>query len=260
MSEITENGNWDDDFAPKDSTPKNTEGSDDQRKVPWLKFEKPGEYRIRLCGNFVRFHRWWSPFTTRVITHLSYKDEDPAWNAGFWPRKTFAIHVIDRNDKDADHPTGKLKILEKGASVFEAFANYKRINKVNPAGKQGPDFVIEVEWPKGNKRNATYKVTPVMKISEWTEKEVEMIKNEHADLKKIYAPTPLDKIKEAWDALPEDAKIPPKREGEEKGKFVPSERSAPSSKPAQTKAPVETVSVAEEDDLFGGDDEDSTGF
>jgi hypothetical protein len=257
MSEIAENGNWDEDFQTPEQ--KSEGNSEDQKRVPWMKFEKPGEYRVRLCGNFVRFHRWWSPFTTRIITHLSYKDEDPAWNSGFWPRKTFAIHVIDRNDTDEANPTGKLKILEKGSSIFEAFANYKRINKTNPAGKVGPDFVIEVEWPNGNKRQANYKVTPVMQISEWTEAEVAMIKAEHADLKKIYAPTPLEKIKEAWDALPDDAKIPPKRDGEQ-SKSVPSETApAAPTAPSVPTPPVETVNVSDDDDLFG-DNDDSTGF
>lgn len=253
MSEDAEQGNWDEDFqSPEQKAERNN--SEERRKLDWIKFDKPGTYRIRLVGNFVRFHRWWSPFTTRVITHLSYKDEDPAWNAGFWPRKTFAIHVIDRKDTDSEHPTGKLKILEKGASIFEVFANYKRINSANPAGKSGPDFVIEVEWPKGNKRQATYKVTAVNSISEWTKEEVEMVKNEHVELKKIYAPTPLEKIKELWDALPDDSKIPPKREedGEKKVHSAP----APEMK---EKPPVETVSVSDDDDLFG-DNDDSTGF
>jgi len=252
MSEAAENGNWDEDFAPKSES---TQSSDDQRRVDWMKFEKPGEYRVRLAGNFVKFYRWWSPFTTRLITHLSYKDEDPAWNAGFWPRKTFAIHVIDRGDTDAEHETGKLKILEKGSSIFEAFASYKRINKVNPAGKSGTDFVIEVEWPDGNKRQANYKVTPVMQVSEWTEKEVAMIKEEHVNLKKIYAPSPIEKIKEAWDGLPDDAKIPPKRDGD---KTVTSETTPAPAAPTPT-PPVETVSVSDDDDLFGDNDE-STGF
>jgi len=253
MSEIAESGNWDEDFKTPEQ--KNENNNEDQKKVPWMLFDKPGEYRVRLCGNFVRFYRWWSPFTTRLISHLSYKDQDIAWNSGFYPRKTFAIHIIDRNDTSEEYPTGKLKILEKGSSIFEAFANYKRINKINPAGKSGPDFVIEVEWPGGNKRQANYKVTPVMRISEWTEQEVEMIRTEHADLKKIYAPTPLEKINEAWEALPDDAKIPPKQD-EGKGKSVPSEKAQA---PRPSAPPVETVSVTDDDDLFG-DTDDSTGF
>jgi len=253
MSEFAENGNWDEDFKGPEEKNSNGGNNEGQRKLDWMKFPEKGEYRVRLCGKFVRFHRWWSPFTSRVITHISYKDQDPAWNAGFWPRKTFAIHVIDRNDVDAEHPTGKLKILEKGSSIFEAFANFKRINKIDPAGKQGPDFVITVNWPGNNKRAATYTVTATQGAAEWTQQELEMVKRDHADLKKIYAPTPLEKIVELWDALPEDAKVPPKSEE----KNVSSETSTPAP-PMQETPPVETVAVDDADDLFG--DDDSTGF
>jgi len=250
MSDITSEGDWDKDFAKSEETNDNAE----KKGLPWMKFDKPTEYRVRLVGKFVKFHRWWSPFNTRIITHISFKDQDKAWNAGHWPRKTFAIHVIDRNDTSEECPTGTLKILEKGSSVFEAFSNYNRINNIDPSSSKGPDFVIEVEWPNGNKRQAKYKVTACAQPAPWTKEEVTMIKANHAELKKIYAPTPLDDINAAWDALPDDAKIPPKRDG---GKSVPSERVA--AQVAPTPTPVETVDVSDEDDLFGGDD-DSTGF
>ena len=266
MSESAEQGNWDEDFV-QDNENKNSNSNSDKGDGPraeWMKFDKPGSYQVRLCGTFVKFHRWWSPFTTRLITHLSYKDEDPAWNAGHWPRKTYAIHVIDRKDTDEEHPTGKLKILEKGSSIFEVFANYKRINGVNPAGKSGPDFIVDVKWPGGNKRQATYTVTPMMKVTEWTEKEVAMIKSEHIDLKKMYAPSPLEKIQEAWDALPDDAKIPPKRDEKGGGDSGYSSKTSQSSRPAQPSRPeptepTETLNISDDDDLFG-DTDDSTGF
>lgn len=255
---IAENGSWDEDFKKADDSAAQVQ----EKRAEWIKFDKPGQYRIRLCGNFVRFYRWWSPFTTRIITHLSYKDSDPAWNAGFWPRKTFAIHIIDRSDVDDSHPTGKLKILEKGSSIFDAFANYYRINNINPAGKTGPDFVIEVEWPNGNKRQANYKVTPVMKISEWTEQEVEMIKSEHIDLKKMYSPTPLEDIISAWEELPEESKIAPKRDDSESAtdKVSTQKQEVTKIEPAQK---IEETIVAsgvsdDDDDLFG--DDDSTSF
>jgi hypothetical protein len=250
MSEesATIEGDWDTDFQKPEEKSDNT--NNERKGLPWMKFDKPGEYRVRLVGKFVKFHRWWSPFTTRIITHISFKDKDKAWLAGHWPRKTFAIHVIDRSDTSGGE-TGTLKILEKGNSVFEAFSNYNRINNINPSTKQGPDFVIEVEWPNGNKRQAKYKVTACAVASPWTQEEMEMIKEGHADLKKIYAPTPLEDINAAWDALPEDAKVPPKRDGQ---KSVPSEKVQ---QPAPV--PVETVSVSDEDDLFG-DNDDSTGF
>jgi hypothetical protein len=253
---IAENGSWEEDFKKQE-----TESAVQDKRAEWIKFDKPGQYRVRLCGNFVRFYRWWAPFSSRIITHLSYKDKDPAWNAGFWPRKTFAIHIIDRSDVDKEYPTGKLKILEKGSSIFDAFANYFKINNSNPAGETGPDFVIEVEWPNGNKRQANYKVTPVMKLNKWTDQEIQMIKSDHVDLKKMYAPTPLEDIISAWEGLPEESKIPPKREDDSKGSGNTQQQAqevAVNAPEQKIEEPEVAVSSTEDDDLFG--DDDSTSF
>jgi len=249
MSTEADKGNWDEDFKPRDESG-DAEKSND--RIPYMTFDKPGEYRARLVGNYVRFLRWWAPFTSRVITHDSYRDEDPAWNVkGFWPRLTFAIHIIDRQDKDAQHPTGKLKILEKGTSIFEAFASYKRINDINPAGAEGPDFVITVEWPGGNKRQAKYKVTACAKPSPFSDQEKEMVKNEHAPLKEIYKATPLDKIKELWEELSDDAKIPPKRDDKEEVATTHSTKQS-----TRVTEPIEDpidANTSDEEDLFGDD-------
>ena len=234
-----EQGNWDDLSEDKKSNSKGRTG--------FMKFDKPGDYTVRLVGNHVKFHRHWSPFTERVITHYEYKENDPAWQAGFYPRTTFAIHVIDRAD-------GELKILEKGSSLFKQFARYKVVNEINPAGKDGPDWVISVEHPGGNKRQAKYTATFKAKPAPFTEEEIAMIKEKKAPLKDIYATTPLEHIKELWDALPEEAKIAPERNND-------NGTSAPA--PASTQKPIEEAmpeAPAEkgDDDLFGEDD--STSF
>jgi len=245
-------GSWDSDFPPEDEKKSGGgEGGGDAKRLPFMKFEKPGNYTIRLVGNHVKFRRHWAPFTDRVITHDDYKDQDPAWQAGFYPRETFAIHVIDRAD-------GKLKILEKGRSLLKQFASYKIVNEINPAGKEGPDWVITLEWPAGNKRQAKYSATAKAKAAPFTAEEVEMIKASKAPLIEIYASTPLAKIQELWDALPDEAKIPPKKdengnEHEDKPKAKPA-----ASKPAKVEETMPD-SPAESDDLFG-DTEDDTSF
>ena len=250
MSEEAEKGNWAGDFKSPEEKSASAQSSGDKKQVTWMKFGEPGSYRIRLCGNFVKFHRWWSPFTERLITHLSYKDQDKAWVAGFWPRKTYAIHIIDRNDKDEDHPTGKLKILEKGSSIFEVFANYMKVNEINPASKDGPDFVIDVTWPEGNKRQAKYKVTAVAKPAPWTAQEVAMIKEDHAPLTEMYKTTPLEKINEAWDALPDESKIVPPRDGQS----VPQETTkVAATAPIEEAMPTAPAEQGSDDDLFGDD-------
>lgn len=245
---VIEQGSWDEDFKSKEE--KEASKANNQERLSWMDFPKAGTYRVRLCGKFVKFYRWWSPFTGRLITHLSYKDKDPAWNAGFWPRKTFAIHVIDRAD-------GKLKILEKGNQIFNIFAKYQQVNGINPAGKDGPDFEIEVVWPGGNKRQATYTVTALAKPAPWTKEEVEMIKSKFADFNKIYKASPLEDIIAAWNALPDEAKIPEERD-DNQGKRT-------ETKTASKPVPVNNIKekppeMSESDDDLFGDTDDSTDF
>ena len=233
-----EKGDWAKDF-PSDE--EKAASRNDRKKTEWMKFPKPGQYRVRLVGPFVRFLRHNKPFEkARVITHLSYKEQDPVWKAGFYPRETYAIHVIDRAD-------GKLKILEKGNSIFKAFAAYKKINDINPAGQEAPDFNIEVSWPGDDKFQAKYTVTPLAKIQALTDTEIALWKAEKAPLNEIYKSTPLEKIVELWDALPDDKKVPPKKEEFTRG-------TTKAAKPAKVEAPIEEVMTeapAEKDDLFG---------
>lgn len=237
-------GSWDTDF-PADKEKTNNDYN--EKRLPFMKFEKPGDYTIRLVGNHVKFHRHWAPFKNRVISHIDYKDEDPAWQAGFYPRETFAIHIIDRQD-------GELKILEKGRSLFKQFARYKIVNDVNPAGKEGPDWVITVEWPNGNKRQAKYSATAKAKPSPFTEEEIEMIKENKVPLKDIYQTTPLEKIQELWDEIPEEAKV----------KESPLESDSPKVKEEipqssnNLEESLETANVeSNNDNLFDDDDDDS---
>lgn len=241
-------GSWDSDF-PKDDKNK---GGDNNNRIPFMKFDGPGDYTIRLVGNHVKFRRHWQPFTGRIITHDDYKNEDPAWQAGFYPREAFAIHVIDRAD-------GQLKILEKGRSLFKQFARYKAVNDVNPAGNEGTDWVITVEWPGGNKRQAKYSATAKTAPSPFTDSEKEMIKESKAPLKVIYSSTPLDKIKEAWDALPDEAKVAPKKE-DNQGYNQGRNQSASANSSRREEASIEedmdgAPADSEDDDLFGDETE-----
>lgn len=252
---------WLADFAEKENN--NKDGNQDKKKSEWMRFDKPGQYTIRLVGKGVKFLKYFKPFGkgVRVITHKNYKDEDPAWQAGFYPNDTFAIHVIDRAD-------GKLKILEKGKGLFKHFANYQKINEVNPAGKNGPDFVVTVEWPNGDKQLAKYTATAKAKPAPFTEQEVEMIKANLAPLRSIYKTSLLEKIKELWEALPPAAKIPVKKESKYNNASKTEDQvEAPKTQKVIEEPARETVSdVADggdgaegEDDLFG-DKEDTSPF
>jgi hypothetical protein len=233
-SGLAKQGEWDLDFSNENK------GGEERKKTEWMKFPKPGTYKVRLVGPYVWFYRHQKPFEgERVITDLTQKADDPAWQAGFYPRKTYAIHIIDRAD-------GKLKILEKGTSVFNAFATYKKVNDINPAGKEAPDFSIEVKWPDGNKFQAKYTVTALAKLQTLTDEEIEMFKSGKAPLPEIYKSTPIEKIQELWEALPEEKRVPPKKD-----EAAPAAKPAPAKKPA---APIEEdmpEAPAEKDDLFG---------
>jgi hypothetical protein len=241
MTIKAEKGNWDVDF-PTEEKSTSADGQE-RRKAKYMQFKEARPYTVRLVGNHVKFLRHWSPFENkdRVITNASYKDDDPAWKAGFFPRKTFAIHVIDRSD-------GELKILEKGNQIFKEFARYKAINDINPAGKDGPDFVISVEIPHGDKRQTKYAVTAKAKPAPFTPEELEMIKANVYPLTDIYQSIPLQRIQELWDALPAESKIPPKRDKDEgtdtKGSATSVSQEVPSEKEEQPST---------DDDLFADD-------
>lgn len=271
-------GDWVEDFA---------EGNDDNKpkynndkKIGWMTFPKPGTYTVRLIGGkdipdeadpkkikhkmgAVSFLKYYKPFNIvakaekvrAVITHKLYKDEDPAWLAGFWPGKTFAIHVIDRAD-------GTLKILEKGKTLFNKFANFQTVNDKNPAGKDAPDFVITVKWTDGTKNSAEYDATAKQSSAPLTKEETELIKASFNQkelelakaagenpltwrLKNIYKPLPLEKIKELWSKLTKEQQTPPKKEKNDSKK-----QSTATPKIEEPKVP-ETEEAG--DDLFTGE-------
>lgn len=245
---------WDRDF-PTDEEKAARRQQNQRPKVEWMKFPKPGAYNVRLIGPAVKFLRYKAPFgQARVITHPSYKDKDPAWKAGFFPRDTYAIHVIDRADP------GKLKILEKGNSIFKAFQAFRKREDINPAGADAPDFEISVEWPNGNKLQAKYTVQPKMKMSPLTAEERALWDSSKVKLDDLYKSTPLEKIVEAWEALPEEDRIPPKKEeyGKQDGKHDAKTESRPAPKTANKI--VEPIAPPPEsgDDLFGQEENDDS--
>ena len=267
MSHEAEKGDWIDDFAPRQAS-----GGDNNNRVEWMKFPEPGEYRVRLIGNPVKYLKHNDPpfpFPQRIITHGTYKAEDPAWQAGFYPSVHFAIFVLDRAD-------GKVKVLDRSKKFFKPISNYKKNNDIDPGGREAPDFVITVEWPadeknpKGNKRRANYTVGALAKQNTFTEEELVLVKEKCAKveingeegeekvkvspLQIIYKSAPLDKIIEAWDALPDESKVKKEYEADKADTPV-ADKADTSSMEEEAEPKAET---AEDDGLFGSDEE--TGF
>lgn len=239
-------GDWEKDFAKKEGETTGKKQYND-KKIEWMKFDKPGKYKVRLVGKYVKYLKHYKPFGkgVRIISHPDYKKQDPAWLAGFYPGDTFAIHIIDRAD-------GKLKILDKGKKLFECFFDYGTANNVDPAGKDAPNFDIKVEWPNGNKNRAKYSAVPAGPACPLTEEEKVMVKANHVNLGQIYRATALDKIKEAWEAVPEQYRKPIREDDDGNPVTTPAKATATATKvPAPVIEESMTKAPAEEDDLFG---------
>jgi len=202
-------GDWDADFKTGEEA---NESGGDFKKVSYMNTSEAGVYKFRLAGAHVKFRKHWKPI--RATVKDDGKSSDVAWQAGFVPGKRFAINVIDKTGL-AEGEVGELKVLEKGPQVFKNFAGYKQATGVDPAGKDGPDFVMTVTVPmkdgKPNIMKTEYSVIPVAPTP-FTEAEKAMIKeNGLWPLKDIYKPTPTETIQKLWDELPEDKKIAPKK-------------------------------------------------
>ncbi len=225
------------DYVP----PENNEKSD-RPQAEWMRFDKQGDYTVRLVGKAVEFLRHNEPFgKKRIISHESYKDQDPAWKAGFWPRKSNAIHVIDRAD-------GKLKILEKGKTVFYQIRAYKNANpEVDVSGKTSPDFVINVTWPPGDKFQTKYKVTAKAKMNDLSAEELAYAKQNKVDLQSLYKATSLENIIKAWEEVPAEKRIYKKRDKKDQASGKPA---APAPKVEPIEESFEGTSPAESGDLF----------
>lgn len=219
---MAEKGSWDD-FSAEENN--NSTNQTERSKTEYLTIDtsKPGTFKftIRPVGPHIKCRKSFKPYKATLSD--SDRNTDPAWKAGFYPQKRYAINVIDRAD-------GKLKIMEKGASVFKQLANYKAVFGKNPSdAKEGADFLITVTVPKlpngqPNKLKTEYAVTH-LKETPLNEKEIEMIKAQKLwPLTEIYKSTPLEKRIEMWNSLPDAAKIAPKRPD---GKDESSEPSEP---------------------------------
>jgi len=244
-----QNGDWDKNFSGQ----KKTENKSDTKgkRAAYMDLSKEGVYKVRLVGKYIVYYRRWAPAVTEThTTHIDYKDKDPFWVAKFPTPPRFAIRMIDRNEKDL-----QLKILDKGSGVFEHFATYKRLFGIDPAGKDGPDFIIEVKIPKKadgtpDKLSTEYTVTHADKAP-FTDAEKEMIKRDiqTISLEDIYKPDPLEKIVEIWNKTPESKRIPPKRNDNKQ-----SNKEAPKKEEKK----VEDKTQGDNDDLFEKKDSDKS--
>jgi len=248
-SEVTlaQKGNWDEDFKQDEG---NGGGNGDRPKTLYMDITKSGKYQVRPVGPHIKCRKFFNPY--RCTLQDSDKETDPAWKAGFFPSRRYAINVIDRAD-------GILKVLEKGTSVFKWFANYKAVSGKNPSNaKEGSDFVITVTVPKlpngqPNKLKTEYMVMPV-KETPLSKEEIEMIKAQKLwPLTEIYKSTPLEKRQQMWSELSDSAKIPPKK-GKDEAQVASEGKTA--SKPPQPVEETMDDAPAASSDLFDDNNEE----
>jgi hypothetical protein len=263
---LASSGNWDDDFSDKK---KNTQSQSDRPKTEYLVTNKGVEkdgyiecnFKFRPVGGHIKCRKLFKPY--KATLQDSDKDSDPAWSAGWYPSKRFAINIIDRAD-------GKLKILEKGSNVFKKFAEYKALFSKDPAGnKEGVDFIMKVKIPikngKPDSMNTEYLVSHVLPETPLTAAEQEMIKTQKLwPLKQIYKSTPIEQRQKMWDELSEAAKeAPPSPFDKEGGKSKSGAKQAPKAevkeevKPEPIQDKMEN-SPADDDDLFADTSDDKS--
>jgi len=120
----------------------------------FLKLNDAQEYTVRPVGTVVQFYRI-SVHTTdgrkrSVIVQADRKDEVAAMVSKGLTRQAeieqrYALTVIDRAD-------GKIKVMEIGTEVFEAFLLWARAADEHPGGKGGGNWRIRVEVRRGRRR------------------------------------------------------------------------------------------------------------
>ena len=233
---------WSKDFDEFDEDKKaSSKGNNNEHPIQWMAFKKSGKYQVRLVGNYVKYQQWWEPFGRGVIVSPDDRNEASPTKAGFYPSTRFAILVLDKGDLDEDG-VAKVKVLDKGPTVFTGFSEYYANNNINPAGKEGPDFIITVKNAGG--LNAKYTVSPIVKPAPLTKAEIAKIREvkenwpELEDLKKAM---PLEEIEKLWDALPEEKKV---KQEVSKNESISTETTQ-----AEDSA-ISEVEMDEEDDVF----------
>lgn len=269
-----EKGDWSDFSNEKKTTTTNSKF----RKAEFMKLDQPGTYMVRLVGTHVKFRRHWNPI--RALTHDALKDQDPAWKAGFFPKRRYAINVIDKTGIEKGE-TGTLKIMEQGKTIFEAFSLYKETTGIDPTGKDGPNFAIRVDIPTDDKGrldrlHTTYGVVPLnaapftdaeKKLLCKTDEEGNILKDENGKpvsnlypLSKIFKPDSVEKMMELWDALPDEKKIAPKREDKKfKNSNTESKKQPePITEGEITEEPISTVNASSEELFSENEGSDNT--
>lgn len=143
-----------------------------------------GDHKIRIVGKPVEVLVAWFPVKNKegktvnikVVVPEDYKERVEANNIKV--TKYYAINCFDR--ADTENGVTRLKILEKGGSIFNSFRKYFDATGIPPGGKDGPDWVISADVPK-DRRQTRYSIMPMPNSSPFTKEEKEFLKKDGKD-------------------------------------------------------------------------------
>lgn len=184
----------------KGDSPKNYKkgggGSDLFVKLP------EGDHHIRLVGEPHEIHIAWIKNTETgknekflVPTKGGYLQR--LKSLGVEVRKYFASNCFVQEDDKV-----RLRIIEKGPSIFDSFSNWyqhftypkghkKQGQNINPGGVDGPVFLISAEAPSGKNANQRINYNVIaLQQTPFTKEQLEVLKRGKVDTEK-YADLPL---------------------------------------------------------------------
>lgn len=111
--------------------------------ISFLRFESGKTYKVRPFGSCVEFYKLFiAKGKPSIIVDPEIKDEaakrlSEASGRELRPSYRNAMFIIDRED-------GKIKILEGGFQIFEAFGNWSNSSGIKPGAGQAGDWAITV--------------------------------------------------------------------------------------------------------------------
>jgi hypothetical protein len=159
----------------------------------FLKLQGGNTYTIRLVGKPIRYMQHWEPVICRSpgVDEKTKQVIDPLMIQGYQPKPRYAIWVFHREDGN------KFKVMDYPGVLQDQFKDWACTNNVDPGREQGPDWVIKLEVPGGDKRRTRYKSTPKQAAAPFTDEEMKLLKESkfHDKLIELRKPNTPDEIR-----------------------------------------------------------------
>lgn len=138
----------------------------------FLKLQGGNSYTVRLVGKAVRYMQHWEPVICRSpgVDEETKQVIDPLMIQGYQPKPRYAIWVFHRDDGN------KLKVMDFPGVLYDQFKDWACTNNADPGREQGPDWIIKLEVPGGDKRRTKYRATAKMNATPFTAEEIKLLK------------------------------------------------------------------------------------